>query len=148
MNKRVISKQQFEGCPCCGNKAFQENTDIIETSWLSTNCYCEKCNKYFNRGYTLSGVSYWEDENNCDSRKIWSIDLNKKEKNTLLKALNCLIDSEQDTRSYEEITRKLIGDAIEEIEDGEKDLNKLEEENEAKSSFICSDCINKEMEEE
>lgn len=42
-------------------------------------------------------------------RKIYTIRITPKERKTLLKAMECLIDQEQDTVCHTKLTEKIIG---------------------------------------
>lgn len=44
-------------CPYCGNIAFFENGDAIESEMWET-YYCERCKKYFSEQYAITYIGY------------------------------------------------------------------------------------------
>lgn len=133
-------------CPHCN----EMNYDAGATDWsiegvVATDCFCNSCSKRFTNFYTLSEVQYYtneEDGDNGKNKKTLILSLTEKEKQTILKAIELLIDQEEDTISHEVIVHKLLGHMIRNIseEDEENSCccgNNLDIE----ESKFCSECL-------
>lgn len=97
-------------CPYCKS----ENYARVDINWsddfCSAFCECNDCENSFKEYFALDEVKFDVD----GEEFIWNNTLSKSEKETLLKAMQLLIEKENDTENYTRIIRVLKGKLNEE----------------------------------
>ena len=108
--EKLKEKIKLCECPYCKDKEFQETiSEFVSESnspYLVMDCYCNKCEKSFTQYYSADEIKF-EDKDEEDIS--FSNTLSKEQKDILVRALNVLVEKEQDTEDYSEIYNILNG---------------------------------------
>ena len=109
--KALGSKEVELGrCPYCLSENYsRDGLELVEDN-VRTYCSCENCEKEFIEWFGLDEIySKLQDE-----EFSYTTTLNRDEKEIILKAMNLLIEQENDTNDYSKIIKKLNDKAVKE----------------------------------
>lgn len=104
---------QLGKCPYCKGEdyesSYSEMVADYDIPYVVFDCNCNKCDKIFTEYFSLDEVKF--DSDNDDEENIYATStLGKEEKETLTKALNLLVETEEDQKDYSQIFDKLKGE--------------------------------------
>ncbi len=105
-----MNKINLGECPFCNSINYTRNVRDWNEDFCSLECACNDCENYWTEYFQLEEVKFDKEGeefiyNNC---------LSKEEKAILLKAINLLIETENDTKDYSRIINVLEGNLNEE----------------------------------
>lgn len=97
-------------CPYCNSIDYSRYDTNLEEDFFTARCCCNNCDKEFKEYFGLDEVKFEMD----DDTIILNNALIKHEKETLIKALNLLVEKEGDVEDYSRIFNVLNGKLNEE----------------------------------
>jgi transcriptional regulator NrdR family protein len=107
--KIKMSKIELGKCPYCKSESYDsvESEFVTESTkpYVVVACSCNECKKTFTEYYGLDEVAF----DVGDETEYASNTISDEEKQILLKALNLLINQEEDTKDYTNLINKLNG---------------------------------------
>lgn len=93
-------------CPYCNGDNYTRDLSEIVNDYCVFDCWCNNCDERFTEYFVLDEVKYDKE----DEEFFVCSTLGDNEKETLIKALNLLVESESDKNNYSEIFGKLKGE--------------------------------------
>lgn len=97
-------------CPYCNSINYSREDTNLEEDFFRVRCSCNDCDKEFTEFFRLDEVKFDLDDDSVILNNVFS----EKEKETLIKALNLLIEKEGDVKDYTRIFNILNGGLNEE----------------------------------
>jgi transcriptional regulator NrdR family protein len=104
------NKIKFGKCPHCNSTEYHEGVSAFvngyDHPYVIMNAYCKDCGKEFTTYYSQDEVRF---DNEDGEEEIYNNVLSKSDKETILRAMNLLIEREEDTEDYTRIINIMNG---------------------------------------
>lgn len=107
---KKTEKVELGKCPYCNSTEYIRNTRGTEGDYVSMDCFCSDCDRWFVEYFGLDEVKF----DNDGEEFILNNALTEDEKETLIKSLNLLVETEGDIKDYTRIYNVLNGGLNEE----------------------------------
>lgn len=101
------SIKELGKCPHCDNEGYERHFSEVVMNYCTFDCECHSCEERFSEYFSLDETT-WDDEE--ENEWFLTSTFGDDEKETLIRALNLLIEKEGDVKNYSEILGKLKGE--------------------------------------
>lgn len=109
--RACVNPMKFGKCPHCGHveysRDFDETVTCYDIPYVIFNASCENCGRNWREYFSQDEVCFTDKD---DNSHIYTNTIGDSDKKILLKAMNRLIDTEEDAVDYTQLIKKLNGE--------------------------------------